>query len=208
MVLVFILLGIIIFILFILFIILVSSLKVEIKNLNLSNMKEKENINYCIKISLNLFGFLKWMGISIGERKVKKLISKIPKIDIKTVEKDFTLDNFKILKKLQIRLNSFKLDAILGVKSPVITAFIVAFVSSFISIILPHLANELNSKNYKYVIKPIYQNKNLYKISLNCIIELKMVHIINVIYILIKKGKSDKNERTASNRESYDYSYE
>ena len=62
-------------------------------------------------------------------------------------------------------------------------------------------------KNCFYDIKPIYKDKNLYEISLNCIIEVKMVHIINMIYKIVKKRRSDKNERT-SNRRAYDNSDE
>ena len=96
-----------------------------------------------------------------------------------------------------------------GLLSPVTTAFLVLLISSTISIFLPHFVKKLVPDNYKYNINPIYQNRNLYKIEFNCIIEIKMVHIINVIlYFMKKKGKSDKNERTASNRKSYGYSYE
>lgn len=53
---------------------------------------------------------------------------------------------------------------------------------------------------------PMYRFGNSINLSLNCIINVKMVHIIYVIYILLKKGMI-KNERT-SNRGAYDYSYE
>ena len=66
----------------------------------------------------------------------------------------------------------------------------------------------MKKEHYNYTIEPIYQNKNIYKIQFNCIIQVKMVHIINVIYIFLKKGRSDLNERTTSNRRSYGYSYE
>ena len=208
MILVFILFGIIVSLVFILFLILISTLKIEIKNLNLSNMEEDKKANYIIKISLNLFNNVKWLWISLNSKKVSKLISKIPKIDIKKIESDFKVKDIKVLKKLHTKISTFKLNAILGLESPITTAFLIAFLSSGISIILPHLIKKWNRENYEYSILPIYNNQNLYKIKLNCIIELKIVHIINVIYIFIKKGKSDKNERTASNRKPYAYSHE
>lgn len=245
MVLVFILLAIISFILIILFLILASTLKIEIKDLSLSNMeknlnnmkenkqdlslnnmekdkkdkkdlslnnieknKKEQRASYVIKISLNIFNNIKWLWISLDSKKVKKLVSKIPEIDIKKIESDFTLEDIKVLKKLYLNVSKFKLYAILGLENPIATAFLVAILSSSISIAIPRFIKKWNKENYEYKIQPIYNNQNLYKIRLNCIIELKIVHIINVIYILIKKGKSDKNERTASNRKPYAYSHE
>ena len=245
MVLVFILLSIISFILIILFLILASTLKIEIKDLSLSNMEKNSNnmkenkqdlslnnmekdkkdkkdlslnnieknkkgqkASYVIKISLNIFNNIKWLWISLDSKKVKKLVSKIPEIDIKKIESDFTLEDIKVLKKLYLNVSKFKLYAILGLENPIATAFLVAILSSSISIAIPRFIKKWNKENYEYKIQPIYNNQNLYKIRLNCIIELKIVHIINVIYILTKKGKSDKNERTASNRKPYAYSHE
>ena len=52
----------------------------------------------------------------------------------------------------------------------------------------------------------VIKYKNEYYISLDSIISIKIVHIINSMLIFVKKGR-DKNERT-SNRRPYAYSYE
>ena len=62
------------------------------------------------------------------------------------------------------------------------------------------------SKKKKFTVLPLYNIGNVIKINLNCIIDVKIVHIIYVIYILFKKGRN-VNER-ASDRRAYDYSYE
>ncbi len=228
MVLVFIFLAVLILILLLAFLIINSSLVINIKELFVSNIPEKQKAHYKIEISLKAFKYIKWIKISLTEEKVKKILEKpFVKIDFKKLEKDFKLEDIKVLKKLVPELTNLDLNLELGLESPIITSFIVASIASAISIILPHIiekkdkfkyANirninmmrklDLSSSKYKYNIIPIFQNKNLYKINLNCIIQLKMVHIINVIYIFSKKGRSDKNERTASNRKSYGYSYE
>ena len=92
-------------------------------------------------------------------------------------------------------------------KFAVLTAFIVFFVSTLISVLLPNIVKKSKNKYCDYIVQPIYVDKNVYKIEFNCIIELKIVHIISIIYFLAKKGRSDKNER-ASNRRSYEYGYE
>ena len=63
-----------------------------------------------------------------------------------------------------------------------------------------------NSKENRFIINPLYINKNLLNLELNCIFETKLIHIIYVIYILNEKRRDDKNVRT-SNRRSYGYSY-
>ena len=80
-------------------------------------------------------------------------------------------------------------------------------ISILISNILPFLVEKEDYNNCKYNVNPIYLNKNLYKISFNCIIQEKMVPIINILFKIINKGRSHKYERT-SNRRSYDYSNE
>lgn len=237
MVLVFIFLAVLILILLLAFLIINSSLVINIKELFVSNIPEKQKAHYKIEISLKAFKYIKWIKISLTEEKVKKILEKpFVKIDFKKLEKDFKLEDIKVLKKLVPELAYLNLDANIGLENAITTSFTVALVASAISIILPNIipkSEKLQNsskkqddtytskrkikslqkiskiqKNYKYQINPIFQNKNLYKINLNCIIQLKMVHIINVIYIFSKKGRSDKNERTTSNRKSYGYSYE
>ena len=132
----------------------------------------------------------------------------LEKIDLKKLEKDFRWEDLKIVKKLQPKISHLKLDMQIGLESPVLTAFTVTTLSSIISIFLPYVATSEKKEQYEYVITPIYQNRNLYKIEFNCIIQVKMVHIINVISSILKKGRSDLNERTTSHRRSYGYSYE
>lgn len=212
MVLVFILLGIIILILTITLLILLSTFHLEIINLEATNIKEKasNNTGYAIILSLYLCNKFKWIWIHLNDEKLRKAYSKmqLEKIDFKKLEQDFKWEDLKIIKKIKPKVSYFNLNASLGTQSPVVTSFLVAILSSIISIFLPHVIIDFKNENYKYNIVPIYQNRNLYKINFNCIIQVKMVHIINVIFIFLKKGRSDFNERTTSNRRSYGYSYE
>ena len=216
MVLVFILLAIFILLLTIIFLVLLSTFRIEIKNLKLSNIENKNQIkkqqksDFAIILSFYLFNKLKWISINLNDEKIKKAYRKIQleKIDLKKLEKDFKWEYLKIIKQLHVKLSYINLKINAGVESPVITAFFVSILSTIISILLPFFAIDLTKENYRYTIQPIYKNKNLYKIQLNCIIQVKMVHIINVIYLFVKKGRSDVNGRTTSNRRPYGYSYE
>ena len=210
MVLVFILLAILILILTIVIFIFLSTYRIEIQNAYLSNMKEERNSSAKFKLILSfyLFNKIKWFSLKLDEARIKNLYSKIKleNLDLKKLEKDFKLEYLKLIGKAEVRY--FDLKAKLGLVSPISTAFLVSSLSAIISIWLPHVAVNLKKENYKYIIEPVYKNKNLYKIEFNCIIQVKMVHIINVIYLIIKKGRSDENGGTTSNRGAYGYSYE
>ena len=240
MILVLILLTILIFLLLLALLIIISTLKIEVQDLLVSNIEKNFNAkpisekstkqeefksffkeqedkiqNYSQrqidKIIVSFFiGKFNWLKISLNSKKIKLLYTKmhLERIDIKKLEQDFKLEDLKILSKLQPKIAYLNLQASLGLKSPIATAFTIASMASIISILLSHFAKEWKKENYQYSITPIYLQKNSYQINFNCIIEFKMVHIINVIYIFIKKGKSDKNERTTSNRKSYGYRYE
>ena len=57
-------------------------------------------------------------------------------------------------------------------------------------------------KKQSFQIKPIYNNQNILNIALSGIFQIKMIHIINIIYILNKKEGVKNYERT-SNRRAY-----
>ena len=105
----------------------------------------------------------------------------------------------------------FKLNFKIGFEDVFLTTYAVPFISTLISFVLKLTTKNVNLQNkkreYYYKIEPIY-NENIINLRLNCIINVKIVHIINIIYIfLIKKGRSDKYERT-SYRRSYGYGHE
>ena len=210
MILVLIFLGILVLLVTIITLIIASTLHIQIKNLSVSNMEPKNTNEYEIIFSLYLGNKIKWIWFRLNDKKVRKMYSKmqLEKLDFKKFRKDFKVKDLKELPKLQPKISYLNLDANLGVISPVTTSFLVATISSIISIALPYLATSLKKERYIYNIKPLYYNKNLYKINLNCIIEIKMVHIINIIFILIKKGRKKNEQSTTSNRKPYAYSYE
>lgn len=210
MILVLILLGILVLLITIITLIMASTLHIQIKNLSVSNMEPKNTNKYAIIFSLYLGNKIKWMWYRLNDKKVRKMYSKmqLEKLDFKKFRNDFKVKDLKELPKLQPKISYLNLDANLGVISPVTTSFLVATIASIISIALPYLAKSLKKERYIYNIKPLYYNKNLYKINLNCIIEIKMVHIINIIFILIKKGRKKNEQSTTSNRKPYAYSYE
>lgn len=188
-------------------IIVLSTIKFEIVDFELSNIIQITPKNYKIKLSFYLFGKIKLFSFKLNSERARKMYSKmnIEKFDIEKGRKLLTIKNINILKKLNTRLDYLDLELDLGLEDAIFTTELITLISTVISNILPHIISKYIPNKYRYKIMPIYINKNAYYIKLNCIFQLKIVHIINIIYIYLKKGKSDKNEWT-SNRRFDDYS--
>lgn len=211
MILVLFLFGLIILIGITAILIIASTLHIQIKNLSISNMQTKNNTKYAIIFSIYFANKIKYIWFNLNSKRAKKIYSKVQleKIDLKKFKKVFKLSDLKELTKLHLKISDLNLDMNIGTKSHLVTSFLVVTISNAISLLLPHLVNNLKDNRYFYNIKPLYYNKELYKINLDCIIEIKMVHIINVIYyIFLKKGRRKNERSTTSNRKSYAYSHE
>ena len=201
MVLVFIILFVIIMI------IILSTLRIKIDNLELSNIRGNNNSSnkFKIIISLYLFNKIKWFNIKIGNKKLKNMYKKF---NLKNLEKDFKFEDLKQIKKLNAKFSYFDLDSKIGLENVIITIFSVVILSTIISLILADMVKKYKKNKYNYKILPLYINKNVYEIKFNCIIEVKMVHIISIIYYFLKKRRDKNYGKRTSNRGSYDYSYE
>lgn len=177
-------------------IIVLSTIKFEIVDFELSNIIQITPKNYKIKLSFYLFGKIKLFSFKLNSERARKIYSKmnIEKFDIEKGRKLLTIKNINILKKLNTRLDYLDLELDLGLEDAIFTTELITLISTVISNILPHIISKYIPNKYRYKIMPIYINKNAYYIKLNCIFQLKIVHIINIIYIYLKKGKSDKNE--------------
>ena len=216
------------------FIIINSSFKLSISKLIIDT--EKKKIDYELKFGLYFMKKIKIIGIKINKKKIakikkgiqhienSKMLKKLTKINMKKLSVNFeekikrkiknnNLELVKIVKairnNLKIETLELKMDLKVGVEDVIITSIFIAIISSIISIILGLTAKNLKKKknNYYYRVMPIYGKENIFKLNLNCIINLKLVHIINIIYMIVKKGRSDKYVRT-SNRRSYGYCHE
>lgn len=192
---------------FLVLLITFSTIRIQVENFEASNIENmKKPKNYKIKIALYLFNKIKWIWISLDDKKIQKISqkSKWNEVDIK---KDVDVKDIKLVKKLSPKISFLNLKVKLGTFDIVATTYLVAILSTFIAVLLPYTIKKYKKENYYYEILPVYSDKNLYEIKLNCIIEEKMVHIISIVYALLKKRRVDKNERT-SNRRSYAYGHE
>ena len=218
MILVFILFIIIILITVFVFILALSTIKFKVKNMNINNTSDKVNVNSSniqLEIALYLFNKIKYFSYKLNRQKLEKMYQKmkLSKINVNKLKEklkveQFKLEDLKYLKMLNLKIDKLNLSIKVGTEDSILTTFIVFFISTIISITLPHTVKKYDKNRYYYQVLPFCINKNVYEIKLDCIIEVKMVHIINIIYVFNKKRRVDNNEQRTSNRRSYGYSYE
>lgn len=201
------------FLLLVILLLICSTIRLNITNLKISNLEDghKTKLEKDIKIHLELylFGLIRIVKIYINNKTLDKIKNKthFDYSKFKSLRKDRKiLKDIKItevMKRLKVEFQDTDLDLQLGTEEVMATVFAVTLISTILSIIF----SNSNQKGVRYNVMPLYQFGNSINLHLNCIIKVKVVHIIFVIIYLIKEGKVIKNERT-SNRRSYDYSYE
>lgn len=183
-----------------------SSLKIDVKELVVINKNVEK---FKVIISLNLFSKIKWLKLTLDNEKIKKIrgsgklkaFNKI--LDTKVLRKyknarQMLIKDWKhILKNLnKLEIESVSIESKLGTENAAITAISTGIVSAVLGIILPR-----KTSNLQYKIEPIYINRNYIYLSINCIIAVKLVHIININRML-GKGVYQEYGRT-SNRRAY-----
>lgn len=225
----------IIIVIFIISILIVinSGIKLSIDNFSVDT--DSKIIDYDLKFGLYFMKKIRIIGIRINKKKIvkmkkilknienSKILKKINKINIKKISLNFE-ERMKrkiknnninlvellniIIKNLKLETLKFKMNFKVGLDDAFITSIFIGILSSIISMMLGLTITDIkNGKDYHYKIMPIYGKGNIFKLNLSCIINLKLVHIINIIYMIVKKGRSDKYVRT-SNRRSYGYCHE
>lgn len=189
-----------------------SKIRIEIINFRFnSQLRRHINKDYKIIIKLKAFGLIPIFKINITKTKLERirLKERIKNIDFDVLEDNYKLDKriLKAMKNLNLSIKNINLHIDIGTENASLTSIIVAVISTVIAIVLRKKVK--NFDNQIFIIKPIYQNQNLVNLFVSGIFEIKMSHIINIIYILNKKEKKGVKEyERTSHRRSYGYGYE
>lgn len=223
-------LSILISILIVVLILCLSTIKLSIEGFELNNIDADsedynkkankideiiDNINIDINLAIKilLLNKIPILRITMNKNKILKVIekiklkSKLENLAVKDLTNERNIDMMHYITESNVKLEVFRLEMDIGTEDAIITSFLTAGIASGMGVILSKVIEKFDDQKYKYAITPIYKNKNIVRIGLNCIISTKVVHIINIVYMFFKKRRVDKNERT-SNRRSYDYGYE
>ncbi len=200
-----------IFVLILIIVLLVfSRIRIEVINFKFSSQTKRHiNKDYKVIIKLCILKKIPILKVNITKTKLEKMKikEKIKNIDFKIIQNENKFDKnaIKAIKKSNININKINLNLEIGTENATLTSVIVPAISTILAILLSRKIE--NPKNQLFIIQPVYINQNLINIVFSGIFEMKMIHIINIIYILNRKKGVNKHERT-SNRRSYDYSYE
>lgn len=199
-----------IFLIIIIILFLSSKIIIELKDVSyLSGKTIRTKKKDSLRIKLCILGKIPIVNIKVSKKLIKKLKleEKFKKIDINDIEEDKNIFNkiIDITKRNYLKIERLDLKVELGTENAALTAILVPIISTIVLMIIRRKVKDIRKQNFK--IKPIYNNQNILNIALSGILQIKMIHIINIIYILNKKEGVKKYERT-SNRRSYGYSYE
>ncbi len=205
------------FILLFIIILIISTLKINVEKLEISNEVENTPIVKEIEVSFGIYIL----------NKIKIFNKHIDKENIQNIKNSKSTEKFKnkflnganikekrqnvkmdlnILKQLKPKLKEMNLELKLGTEDVVLTSFLICIISIAISMILAKTIEEYNEDKYKYIIIPNYNNKNSIKIILKGIIDIKLVNIISIIFRLW--FRRDEYAKRTSNRRTYDNSNE
>ena len=194
-----------------------------------TNKKQTDKqLKFLIKLRICIFSKIPVATIKVNEEKLKELekrknfekIQKILKEQIdklqakliknlsKTKDAKALLNIITIAKELKLQFKKIDLKINIGLENVIATSMLIPIISTIIAFALRSLEVKPGENQYKIMPKYNLQNDGTQiNILLKCIIEVKMIHIINIMYIIKNQRKVKKHVRT-SNRRSYDYSYE
>ena len=198
------------------------------KELFTNKKQTNKQLKFLIKLRICIFSKIPVATIKVNEEKLKELekrknfekIQKILKEQIdklqakliknlsKTKDAKALLNIITIAKELKLQFKKIDLKINIGLENVIATSMLIPIISTIIAFALRSLEVKPGENQYKIMPKYNLQNDGTQiNILLKCIIEVKMIHIINIMYIIKNQRKVKKHVRT-SNRRSYDYSYE
>lgn len=187
-----------ILIIFILIIIISSKILIQIDNFKVNFSKNKYvNDNYKIIIILFFFNKIPILKKVYDKNKIKKIENKIDinnkikKIKMKNIIEELSKNNSANLKLLKsffkevLEIINARIKIELGTKDAALTAILVGTVTTIISVFLRTKIKDIEKQYYNII--PRYINQNIIDIEFSGIFGFKVIHIINIIYILFKE---------------------
>ena len=190
--------GVTLTIFLLLLILFISTIQIKIKELVIDSTNKKDN-NINLYIRLKVLNKLTYLKLKLNKEKISKFkvlnkrmlknINQIKNELINNRKKVLNINTIQILRNLDIEIDKLKLNLKIGLADSFLTSITVGIIGALISIVIAKNTKEYSDKYY--LIIPEYNENPLVKINLNCIINIKMIHIINVIYMLSKNKRSE-----------------
>ena len=176
------------FIFFFLVFMFLSKIEIRIEYFILNT--ETKMKKYLIYVNFKILKKITWARFKINNKKLEKYRNMNSKILKRINCKNKILDIIKLVER-NLSLEQINLKSEIGLNDAALTSITIGFISTILSVIFLKLLKKDNKDMCKYRIIPIYENKTQIKVKLNCIISIKLVHIIRMVYILLKKETWD-----------------
>jgi len=177
-----------VFIIFIISVIASCNIKLSIKI---------KNGKFSAFLFIYILGKICVLNLNLNNRRKKK--------DKWLRNKKYILNN---IGKINFRVERFKLNVKICTGIPELTAFFTGIIGTFLGVIMSFKNLKINFQNYYFKIQPIYTDKPIIDVKFSCIISLSLVHIICVIYRIVKDWRRENYGRKSSNRRAYGNGYE
>lgn len=177
-----------IIVIFLIALILLFLSKFEIKVIKLAEI-------YRIKLYIIFFNFIKIKVYNKSKKQKLKVEELIEKIDFKKL-KNYKVYK-KLIKKIKFNIKKLNLQIEVGSKNLLRTVFLNTIIANNISVFLGVIRDKIKDKNLYYKVTPKF-NKEKISLKLDCIIQIKIVNIIYIIYLLLKERR--KQNGLTSNR--------
>lgn len=173
-----------------------SGISVKIDNFEIEKKEKIKVQSFKINIYFLLFNRFKVLKLQIKKKTLEKInFNKIlDKFKNKSIRQDRDIVK-DYLKQLDIKTYELKVKAKFGLNNAVLLAYLVAIIDIALSIIFARISNSFNKEKFSYIIEPAQTEKFSLKISINCIINVKIANIINILFM----NRSEDNDG-ASNR--------
>lgn len=140
------------------------------------------------KLKVYLYGIVKVLSISLNKERIQKVSKsklfnkdKLKRIEGKII-KNVSMKEIKEIKNVKLNLEKLDMNLNLGTNDVIITSFLIFIISNIVTFVVVKNINKNNKKQYHYIINPCYQNKNVFILDVSCVISIKAVHIINMLY--------------------------
>ena len=183
-----------------------TEIKIQVENFKfkLDSQNIETSKSFKVIIKFNIFKKINYFKLTINNDIIKSYNKKqsFNKIFKDIFKKENSKDKNNSKNQKHIKIEKLDFNFYIGTEDAALTAIITGIWSILLSNLIGK--NIKNTNEIKWKISPIY-NAFLLKIELNCIISIKLIHIINIIYV--SRKEDDKNART-SNRKNLKYIYE
>lgn len=163
-----------------------ASIEIEVKKFIIDT--EKKISNYLIYVKLRLISRITIIMLRIDNKKIEKyknannqLIKKINnKLQSSLLKRNY-------IKSFKIKLKKINLSVKVSLLDPFLTSICIGIISLLASTVIADILEEYRTQNCRYKIEPIYDNKLKIKLNLKCIINIKIIHILNTLLTSNKK---------------------